>query len=499
MNKKDTSYFFGLILVALVACNNQSHNGTLQNQKTEARSSPHESIDSLHEIDEGFASSSEEDVLSANRKGPFIKNTKPFLVAPIPTLKIPFEKQRVLAEKGATFTFKSGASINFPAKAFVDENGEVINGEVQISLREFINPLDFFLAGLPMNFDSAGTAFTFESAGMFEINAQYQGKAAFVNPTNQPILSLKQQRLKPGNSIYYLDTLARKWLPSQEKLIKVSTTIVKVIPIESDSGFSLNRTVPRKPVKPAIVEEDKPMFDVFIPYADAYEELGIFSKAKFQIDDSEKNYNPAEADKEWDKVDLKPTQTEGVYNISFSTSKIKISYRVRPVYQGEDFDAALQEYLVKKDEYEQMMKEWLAAEERRKKAWADQEKAEGVKAQFALNSFGIWNCDRLIYGKRVRIVADFINSEGKSIALTNINLVNQEVNGLFSFNSNEISLDPKKAYAIWGFLDKKLYYRSMAEVEPAIVANPGKVQKIQVREFRGALDDYQSLKQALGL
>jgi hypothetical protein len=313
------------------------------------------------------------------------------------------------------------------------------------------------------------------------------------------MISLKQQRLKPGNSIYYLDTIARKWLPSQENLTKVSSIKGKVSQLILDPVFSLDSLGPRKPVKPRKVEDGKPMFDVFIPYADAYEELGIFSKAKFQIDDSEKNYNPAEADKEWDKVDLKPTKRDGVYIITFSTSKRKISYRVRPVYQGEDYEAALQEYLVKKDDYEQMMDQWMAAEERRKKARADQEKAEGVKAQFALNSFGIWNCDRLIYGKRVRIIADFIKADGESLILTNINLVNQQVNGLFSFYTNQISLDPEKAYAIWGFHDKKLYYRSMAEVEPAILANPGKVQKIQVQEYSGPLDDYQSLKQALGL
>ena len=170
MNRKRFFYLFSFLLLALIACDNQ---GSIKSNQ--------DVVDSLS-----------------------LKAVEHFIQPPIETLKIPFDKLLVPAEKGATFTFPSGANLEIPTQAFLDENGQIIKGEVEIYLREFANPLDFFLAGIPMQFDSAGTIFTFESAGMFEINAEQEGKAVFVNPESKPILSLKTQNIKAGNSIYYL-------------------------------------------------------------------------------------------------------------------------------------------------------------------------------------------------------------------------------------------------------------------------------------------------------
>lgn len=42
---------------------------------------------------------------------------------------------------------------------------------VKITYREFADPIDFFVSGIPMEYDSAGRKYNFESSGMCEINA----------------------------------------------------------------------------------------------------------------------------------------------------------------------------------------------------------------------------------------------------------------------------------------------------------------------------------------
>jgi hypothetical protein len=76
----------------------------------------------------------------------------------------------------------SGTQIHIPANAFVDANGNPVSENVVINYREFKDPVDFILSGIPMTYDSGGTSNTFQSAGMFEMNASANGKEVFLAP-----------------------------------------------------------------------------------------------------------------------------------------------------------------------------------------------------------------------------------------------------------------------------------------------------------------------------
>ncbi len=68
-------------------------------------------------------------------------------------------------------TYPSGTKILIPVNAFVDKEGNSINSSVTISYREFRDPVDFLVSGIPMKYDTAGEVTNFESAGMFELTA----------------------------------------------------------------------------------------------------------------------------------------------------------------------------------------------------------------------------------------------------------------------------------------------------------------------------------------
>jgi hypothetical protein len=84
-----------------------------------------------------------------------------FIQPPVKGVDIPFEKHSFLAEKGDTFIYKSGSILLFPPDAFLDKNGNVIKGKVDIAYREFSNPLDYYISGMPMSYDSWGIHYTF--------------------------------------------------------------------------------------------------------------------------------------------------------------------------------------------------------------------------------------------------------------------------------------------------------------------------------------------------
>jgi Leucine-rich repeat (LRR) protein len=74
-------------------------------------------------------------------------------------------------------------SISIPKNAFVDSEGKIVNEPISISYREFNNPADIFLSGIPMGYDSAGISTTFESGGMFEFKAKTNtGELVYPNP-----------------------------------------------------------------------------------------------------------------------------------------------------------------------------------------------------------------------------------------------------------------------------------------------------------------------------
>ena len=79
-----------------------------------------------------------------------------FINPPLKNVDVPFTEYNVDAAKGDTIFYQSGSILLFPPNAFVDKNGNVIEGNIQIKYREFSNAVDLYLSGIPMSYDSAG-------------------------------------------------------------------------------------------------------------------------------------------------------------------------------------------------------------------------------------------------------------------------------------------------------------------------------------------------------
>lgn len=95
------------------------------------------------------------------------------------------EIQTIKNEKETTITFKEGTVLIIPAKCFIDANGKLARGKVNIEVTEYYKLSDMLLANLTTKSDDN----QLETGGMLFIKA---------------LKDNKQLQLKPGSSIEYI-------------------------------------------------------------------------------------------------------------------------------------------------------------------------------------------------------------------------------------------------------------------------------------------------------
>lgn len=143
---------------------------------------------------------------------------QPYVKAPLPKAKAQFANFKMQANQGGTFEYESGSKLVVPAAAFMNDRGQLVEGEVDIKYREFHDYIDFFLSGIPMVYDSAGVQYNLESAGMMEIYAEQNGTRVQMVPGKSIDVELVSAvatngiDIPQGFNIYKLDEAARAWV-----------------------------------------------------------------------------------------------------------------------------------------------------------------------------------------------------------------------------------------------------------------------------------------------
>jgi hypothetical protein len=120
----------------------------------------------------------------------------------------PVETITVEAE-GGMLTLSSGTRITVPAQAFVDTAGQAVTEPVTLTVREFHNPIETWLAGIPMYADGDAV---FRSAGMMELRgATPDGRE--VELANDKVLQLDWYSVEDdeGYVTWALDTASGVW------------------------------------------------------------------------------------------------------------------------------------------------------------------------------------------------------------------------------------------------------------------------------------------------
>ena len=304
------------------------------------------------------------------------KQTTNFIQGPIKNADIPFKDYLIDGEKGDTLFYQTGSIIIFPPNSFIDKDGNTIKGNVKVKYREFTNPIDFYLSGIPMSFDSLGKQYTFESSGMCEIHAYKDGLPVLVNPKNKPQINIVTQNASSEHNLYYLDTNQHKWVNKGVSIVTDLNNLTK----DKKTIDPSNYTAINEPIKPQKATNKSPVIKIVIDPA-SFKELLVYDNLKFQLDPNEKNFNPSDTADDWSDVELLKGSTKGLYTVKFSNATRSVSYSAKPVLEGKDYEKALKVFEKKKKEYQQLLADRLLQEKANKEKYIKDSIAYNVQLE----------------------------------------------------------------------------------------------------------------------
>lgn len=428
-----------------------------------------------------------------------------FIHPPLQHVNIAYSNYTVDAAQGGELKYESGSVIRIPQHAFLDKNGNVVTGAVDLKYREFHDPADFFLSGIPMSYDSGGTQYHFESAGMVEIAAYKGGEPLLVNPESRIDISMASNQKENKYNLYYLDTVKKQWVnkgrdkmeqlseeapkkstpkpaapkPDSDRVLKDLAT--RMLTIQSD----VREAQDEKPFKPIKANNEAYIFDFDVSPKE-FPEMALYEGMFFQIGEENENFNPSLYQHTWEDAELRENIRGVNYLLRLKKGGETHEFIVYPVYKGQSYTTAVKMYEQKykeyeaalaekreqekklKQEYEERMKQLEASRQAEMKAWeAQQQKriefstsVDKVYRTFQVDGFGIWNCDRPFIQEWKAVIAKFTDSTGKEIKLDFAYVADKERNLMIQWYPDEFRafrFNPQGNQMIWGVTpDNKL-------------------------------------------
>ena len=447
-----------------------------------------------------------------------------FVNPPFPEATLPNEFYSVDADKGGEIKHHTGTDITIPAGAFVDEEGNVVTGEVEIQYREFHDQADIFLSGIPMDYDTLDEKRVFESAGMLEIRGFQNGKRLKIAPHKYFSICMHTKNPDPKFNLYHLNEEDKKWdyegkdsvcNPSPEpmetslsydelnnpdleielKQLEELTKSEEKIEVIQKEIKTIKQTKPAKPIE---ADKEKKNFTIDV-VENEYPELVVYSGTIFEVKKNEDLPKDAYTTA-WNDVKLK--EKNNSYLVQLSKGERTEEFAVIPVLEGKDyeeakavFDAKFGEYKTKLDT---KLKEEKTAEEKLKKLKErfrkereeyqremqamrdrmDTQQASRTIMQrvFNINKFGTWNCDSPVkYPKGMIVKASYVDGNGDFISFSTLNLIEKQRNACFPLSTAmvyRLPFNPKRTNTLWG------------------VTTDGQIAVGKPNEFEGAKDKH---------
>jgi len=242
----------------------------------------------------------------------------------------------VNSEKGGEILFENGSKLIIPESAFVDRDGNIVQGKVEVQYTEYNQASKIIAGNLPMTIETENGLGLFESAGMFKIKALFEGEQVEIAPGKAIDVVMKSH--KQGEFDFYrLEDGA--WTERKEMIASSNP----VTPDEESISTELKSIIPKPPIKPRKSNNNDLVFDLKIAQKDV-QELVKFEQLMWQTERKEDKPDWL-FKQEWDKVKLEQISNEkGVYLMTIEENNEKSQLRVVPVLFGKDYEAALAQY-----------------------------------------------------------------------------------------------------------------------------------------------------------
>lgn len=313
---------------------------------------------------------------------------------PIPSINIELNNWKMNAEKGKTISLEDGTQIIIPANAFLDTQGKLIEGEVDIKFRAFHDAADIIASGIIMS-DLKNNNYM-QTAGMFEIRGAQNGQEIQINPENPLTVELASFIEGDEYQFFQLEEDKKEW-------VDLGTAAPKPN-IRKRKKLNELPPCPPKPTEPAANNPDNFVFDLEVDYKN-FPELksyhGVVWEYAGTTDETNPEKNPVVFESNWNDISLAPGDRKGTYQLTLKENKRIESKEfktiVKPVLKGLDYDQAIARFQAKDKEYKQVF-------ELRKSETERLSKEADLLRSFRVSNFGIFNWD--IWKQPGRILCD---------------------------------------------------------------------------------------------
>ncbi len=323
-----------------------------------------------------------------------------------PSLKevnVSFQNFNVSPGKEKIIVIKeTGTIIEIPADAFVDEDGNPVTEEVEISFREFHTPAQVLASGIPMRMKGAnGETGYMQSAGMYEIQPTEQFKDIRIAEGKEITVSLASYVNDAEYDFWSLENEGSQWQnqgASQALPNKAKTEARKNLKrIEKELAEPA-------PVKPFRFDPKKPVIDLDINL-ETYPDLVEMGTVVWQYAGGDPAKDPTKnkdvISTAWDGAEVEPFESGNLWKLTLSKGDKTFSTTVCPSQSGAQFEEAMAEYNAKMKEYDANR---MTAEEFKELAM---NQADFLRSS-QLSGFGIYNYDLMVKDSdNILVNADF--------------------------------------------------------------------------------------------
>ncbi len=374
---------------------------------------------------------------------------------------IPYEVFKINASKDEVITTNSGTTFLIKKHTLVDSNHNLIEGLAEIHYREFRNPVDIFLSGIPMDFDSAGTSYPFESAGMLDIKGFKNGSPIEIAENKTIDFLFNSTSTENSFDLFTLNKETGVWTKDEQS--------IPVANYHQPNNEKKTNTAINKPISPIKQNKKKYTLNLDVDKTN-YPELATYEGTIFEINESAKKFDPLIYKIQWQDAKLSDSKEKNNYTLKLTREDSSVYLTVYPVVKDAYYEKAISKYqnemaLYNKktanindefDGYDDAKAQTISQEINAAIAINTSEQFSKnsstpisvstiagsiVTRAFRLSSFGIANCDMLIMPQnQPNLLAQLktVDNRGNKIEITNYNVANPKKNAVQSFvNNNE--------------------------------------------------------------
>lgn len=406
------------------------------------------------------------------------KHAGNIIAPPIKEFDIPFTRANVDASMGQIIKTKTQSKIMIPPDAFVDKNGKAVSGNVDVKFREFHNYQDILLSGIPMKYHSGTNGDQqLESAGMIEVLASKDNEQLYMSPGKQVKIMLASFTKETDYNLYYFDPEKKQWIQKgKDQVTSVPDPYATKVDMSENYAdvsrpayvydlkkyslrfFSQTDMTPKR--KFMIGKKEIPQSFEFqiISSSKGFPELKNLSQQKWIYKGEKavavyydlimrKSRDKKMVRPEWQKLTLTPVEGKDAYTLLLQnqgeTLQIEIEPALKSKRQRKLFEKKYQQYAsdhdkrLKKDSEAYLKWQRDTALEASRSVQYTQQVATTnlIMRNFAINNFGVWNCDRpMEVPSAVAVMASFTDQDKKVLKPETIYLVDKKVNTVFTFN-----------------------------------------------------------------